>query len=127
MQQWDFNLRRPNLHLLPTILCNKGWASLNHFILFAPFITSLSLILVDSTRRGKRIPDALSKTVPIWCAVINRAIAQRYGLQSWNLELYTPPAAVSPSEHNQIELKLDQWSKNLLVLAASSLLFTHLF
>jgi tRNA A64-2'-O-ribosylphosphate transferase len=31
-------------------------------------------ILVDSTRRGKRMPDALSKTVPIWCAVVNRSV-----------------------------------------------------
>ena len=29
---------------------------------------------MDSTRRGKRFPDALSKTVPIWCAVINDII-----------------------------------------------------
>ena len=38
---------------------------------------SARLILVDSTRAGKRLPDALSKTVPIWCAVINRATRMR--------------------------------------------------
>ncbi|KAF9206886.1 hypothetical protein BGZ49_001611 [Haplosporangium sp. Z 27] len=31
-------------------------------------------IIVDSTRKGKRVPDALSKTIPIWCATINNAI-----------------------------------------------------
>lgn len=31
--------------------------------------------MIDSTRNGKRIPDSFSKTVPIWCSVINRAIA----------------------------------------------------
>jgi tRNA A64-2'-O-ribosylphosphate transferase len=38
-----------------------------------------SAVLVDSTRRGKRMPDALSKTVPIWCAVINLATAVSKG------------------------------------------------
>ena len=36
-------------------------------------------MIVDSTRRGKRFPDALTKTVPIWCAVINRAVAEERG------------------------------------------------
>ncbi|KAF9921764.1 hypothetical protein BGZ65_010081, partial [Modicella reniformis] len=31
-------------------------------------------IVVDSTRKGKRIPDALSKTIPIWCTTINTAV-----------------------------------------------------
>ncbi|KAF8891858.1 tRNA A64-2'-O-ribosylphosphate transferase [Infundibulicybe gibba] len=55
------------------------------------------MVLVDSTRSGKRIPDALSKTVPIWCAVINRAIHQLYpdvGFD-WDVGLYTPPNAGS--------------------------------
>ena len=31
---------------------------------------------MDSTRKGKRIPDALSKTIPIWCATINNAVQE---------------------------------------------------
>ncbi|KAH9072783.1 initiator tRNA phosphoribosyl transferase [Lactarius deliciosus] len=58
---WSFNLRRPNLHLLPVAAAHGG------------------IILVDSTRAGKRLPDALSKTVPIWCAVVNRAMRLRRG------------------------------------------------
>ena len=34
-------------------------------------------IIVDSTRKGKRFPDSMSKTIPIWTCVLNRAI-QRY-------------------------------------------------
>src|SRR5690554_6419149 len=34
-------------------------------------------IIVDSTRKGKRVPDALSKTIPIWCATINNAVQKR--------------------------------------------------
>lgn len=33
-------------------------------------------MIVDSTRRGKRFPDSMSKTLPIWTCVLNRAISQ---------------------------------------------------
>ncbi|KAF9485227.1 initiator tRNA phosphoribosyl transferase [Pholiota conissans] len=99
---WSFNLRRANLHLIPLIIERKG------------------IILVDSTRSGKRIPDALSKTVPIWCAVINRAMLLRYPAlgqgraeSCWNVALYTPPSTVSRQEHHQIELRLDDWARDL--------------
>lgn len=32
-------------------------------------------IIVDSTRRGKRFPDSMSKTIPIWTCVLNRSIS----------------------------------------------------
>ncbi|KAL0955703.1 hypothetical protein HGRIS_001923 [Hohenbuehelia grisea] len=74
------------------------------------------LILVDSTRSGKRIPDALSKTIPIWCAVVNRAIRLRYPEtpSSWDSSLYTPPQSVSVQEHHLIEQRLDGWAKELM-------------
>lgn len=87
---WAFNLRRSNL-----ILAEKAE-------------TEGGIILVDSTRRGKRMPDALAKTVPIWCAVINRAL----GLDG---TLYTPPNIVSPSEKAQIVERLDGWVEALKV------------
>ena len=60
------------------------------------------IVIVDSTRRGKRMPDALSKTIPIWCAVWNKVL--------FNEELFfTPPHVVSASEHSQIEAKLSGW------------------
>jgi tRNA A64-2'-O-ribosylphosphate transferase len=75
----------------------------------------LRILLVDSTRRGKRYPDALSKTVPIWCAVINTAMTTRYNLDNWNSSLYTTPKAVSRSEHSQIEAKIAEWAASLNV------------
>ncbi|KIJ26618.1 hypothetical protein M422DRAFT_191977 [Sphaerobolus stellatus SS14] len=95
--EWSFNLRQRNLHLLQTISEHGG------------------IILVDSTRHGKCFPDALSKAIPIWCAVINLAIAREYTSEvRWtasdsheNGALYTPPGSVSRSEHSQIELRLD--------------------
>lgn len=80
-------------------------------------IVESRLILVDSTRAGKRMPDALSKTVPIWCAVINRAIClvHPFSGSEWDTALYTPPRVVSPQEHHQIERHLDSWAQSLAV------------
>ena len=52
--QWDFSLRRLNLQVLDIIEQDGRGA-----------------MIVDSTRRGKDFPDALAKTVGIWCAVVN--------------------------------------------------------
>jgi tRNA A64-2'-O-ribosylphosphate transferase len=93
---WGFNMRRSNL-ALAEMAEKKG-----------------GIILVDSTRRGKRMPDALSKTVPLWCTVINRAIAKRWK-KDWDCQLYTPPNIVSASEKDQIEEKLDAWADILEV------------
>ena len=77
---------------------------------------------MDSTRAGKRIPDALSKTIPIWCAVVNRAMRLRCGpLPSWDTALYTPPRTVSSQEHSQIEARLDSWAQDLAVSSHSPL------
>ncbi|KAJ4456023.1 putative Initiator tRNA phosphoribosyl transferase family protein [Paratrimastix pyriformis] len=64
---WGFSLIRTNfqfaLAAAPSLLASPS----NH--------THLPL-LVDSTKRGKRFPDSLSKTVPIWATVLNRAVYQ---------------------------------------------------
>ncbi|EME31541.1 Uncharacterized protein Gasu2_44120 [Galdieria sulphuraria] len=56
--QWNFSFWRVNLKLLK-LLFSRGGA-----------------IVVDATRQGKRFPDSLSKTVPIWCFVINEILAE---------------------------------------------------
>jgi len=66
------------------------------------------------------MPDALSKTVPTWCAVINRAVLKTTpnmngDVDAWNTKLYTPPGVVSAQEHDQIEQKLDGWADDLAV------------
>lgn len=50
------------------------------------------------------MPDALSKTVPIWCAVWNRVLFPEVPDAH---TFHTPPQCVSPSEHAQIERRLD--------------------
>ncbi|OAA61117.1 tRNA a64-2 -o-ribosylphosphate transferase [Niveomyces insectorum RCEF 264] len=116
--QWKFSTRRLNLHLLPLLSSSRAEASAGG---------GGGCILVDSTRRGKPMPDALSKTVPLWCCVLNRVL---FGGETddsgkgkpWHDEdddedddgddgegtggpvhrLYTPPGVVSASEHSQM-------------------------
>ncbi|GJP63814.1 hypothetical protein CLOP_g20856 [Closterium sp. NIES-67] len=52
---WDFSVTRMNLHVA-NIAARSGGA-----------------MIVDATRRGKVFPDSLSKTIPIWACVVNRA------------------------------------------------------
>ncbi|KAK7935802.1 hypothetical protein PG985_001297 [Apiospora marii] len=93
MGQWSFSTRRLNLHLLSVIGKNDG------------------CIIVDSTRRGKRMPDALSKTIPTWCCVLNRALfPDADGDQH---DLFTPPHVVSESEHAQMQAKIPDFVEAL--------------
>ncbi|KAI0885155.1 initiator tRNA phosphoribosyl transferase [Annulohypoxylon maeteangense] len=93
--QWRFSTRRLNLQLLSIIGSNDG------------------CIIVDSTRRGKRMPDALSKTVPIWCCVLNRVLFP--DTPAFH-ELHTPPNAVSESEHAQIDSRIPEHVDSLRAL-----------
>ncbi|PUU83347.1 tRNA A64-2'-O-ribosylphosphate transferase [Tuber borchii] len=78
--QWGFSMRRLNLHVLECVGRHCG------------------VVLVDSTRRGKRFPDALSRTVPVWIAVVNWCLFGReFG------GLCVSENMVSGSERAQIE------------------------
>ncbi|OLN85023.1 Uncharacterized protein C3F10.06c [Colletotrichum chlorophyti] len=92
---WKFSTRRLNLHLLELIGKHDG------------------CIIVDSTRRGKRMPDALSKTIPVWCTVINMALFPDLPQQT---TLRTPPNVVSASEHSQIAALLPSFLTSLKAL-----------
>lgn len=59
------------------------------------------------------MPDALSKTIPIWCSVINRAL---FPDKPEYHNLYSPPQVVSSSEHAQIAARLDDFRKSFLEL-----------
>lgn len=55
------------------------------------------------------MPDALSKTVPMWCAVLNIAL---FG-ESDEL-VYLPPHIISASEKSQIEKRIPEFVKKLM-------------
>ncbi|KAL4784647.1 tRNA A64-2'-O-ribosylphosphate transferase [Aspergillus varians] len=90
--QWDFSFRRLNLQILPLAREHGG------------------CIIVDSTRRGKLMPDALSKTIPIWCSVINRAL---FPSETAYHSVELPPNYLGPSEESQIEKRIDGFVRSL--------------
>ncbi|OJD11891.1 hypothetical protein AJ78_07434 [Emergomyces pasteurianus Ep9510] len=90
--QWDFSLRRLNLQLLDILRENGG------------------CVIVDSTRRGKSIPDALSKTLPIWAAVMNRALF--VDEKSFH-NVQFPPNFLGASEESLIEKRIDGFVTSL--------------
>lgn len=57
------------------------------------------------------MPDALSKTVPIWCAVINRSIGEG---KKWD-ELCFPSTCVSAQEISSIEALIPSFVQSLQV------------
>ncbi|CCE90129.1 tRNA A64-2'-O-ribosylphosphate transferase TDEL_0A07970 [Torulaspora delbrueckii] len=93
--QWDFSSRRLNFHIIPTIAKSNG------------------IIIVDSTRRGKKVPDALSKTIPIWCAVLNHLMLESQGGSVKQETLYVPPETVSESEFYSIKSRIPELVEKL--------------
>eukprot|EP00918_Siedleckia_nematoides_P106071 GHVU01231532.1.p1 GENE.GHVU01231532.1~~GHVU01231532.1.p1 ORF type:complete len:619 (-),score=128.59 GHVU01231532.1:177-2033(-) len=44
-------------------------------------VESGGCVIVDSTRKGKPFPDALTRTIPIWCAVVNSVAGRALPLE----------------------------------------------
>lgn len=93
--EWGFSLKRYNLDLIYKVQEFGG------------------CVIVDSTRRGKSMSDALSKTIPIWCAVLNTASKRKFDTPL-KATLHLPIDIVSSSEQEQIAAKLDGWVDDLL-------------
>eukprot|EP01060_Flectonema_neradi_P029402 TRINITY_DN4061_c0_g1_i1.p1 TRINITY_DN4061_c0_g1~~TRINITY_DN4061_c0_g1_i1.p1 ORF type:complete len:458 (+),score=70.81 TRINITY_DN4061_c0_g1_i1:45-1418(+) len=85
---WAFSLSRFNLNVVS--LLEKHTA----------------VCIIDSTRKGKVYPDALTRTIPIWAAVINRIKSLKEGpLQP------TEVSNFSHSERSQVDAKIDRFVK----------------
>ncbi|XP_065851324.1 tRNA A64-2'-O-ribosylphosphate transferase isoform X2 [Euphorbia lathyris] len=103
----------------------------------SPSLLKRGCFIIDSTRKGKRFPDSMSKTIPIWACVLNRSIlnykkklrdnemtmhkeadasscAQYTSLDSdnWDCSLHLP-LWVPDTEKSAIEDRLEQWAKEL--------------
>lgn len=94
--QWKFSTRRLNLQLLGLAGEHEG------------------CVIVDSTRRGKLMPDALSKTIPIWCAVMNRFL---FPEKKDSHSLVVSEQVVSASEASQISERLDAFVSDMQALS----------
>jgi tRNA A64-2'-O-ribosylphosphate transferase len=84
------------------------------------------LLLVDATRSAtKRVPDALAKTVPIWAAVLNHAVAQHRASSgaraaddaAWRAGVALPPW-VAESEAAAIDARVPGWAAELAAVGA---------
>jgi tRNA A64-2'-O-ribosylphosphate transferase len=62
------------------------------------------------------MPDALSKTIPIWCCVLNRVL---FPEREDAHELYTPPQVVSGSEHAQMNSLIPRFTEAFRALNLS--------
>eukprot|EP01119_Soliformovum_irregulare_P013629 TRINITY_DN3653_c0_g1_i2.p1 TRINITY_DN3653_c0_g1~~TRINITY_DN3653_c0_g1_i2.p1 ORF type:complete len:523 (-),score=112.59 TRINITY_DN3653_c0_g1_i2:22-1458(-) len=92
--QWQFSLSRTNLHIVKDVAKSSG------------------CVIIDSTRKGKRFPDSMSRTIPIWACTINRALAKIRGL-TWDTSLHMPHW-VPASEKSQVEPLIDTFVEKLL-------------
>ena len=97
---WAFSLKRLNLPVLDVLSSCGG------------------CFIVDASK-SKTLPDSLSRTIPIWCAVINASImhlAKQHGIELdanlWeNISqqfLFTPSEVISQEERSKILAKLNQ-------------------
>uniref|UniRef100_A0A7S3XDB8 Initiator tRNA phosphoribosyl transferase n=1 Tax=Picocystis salinarum TaxID=88271 RepID=A0A7S3XDB8_9CHLO len=110
---WSFSLSRLNLNVAK-VAAQKG-----------------GCIIVDATRKGKKFPDAMNKTIPIWTTVLNRAIRLRreshelpgnaHPQSRWDTALHLP-LWVSDVERSAIEGRMDCWVQNLIQVAKEELL-----
>ncbi|KAG5937469.1 hypothetical protein E4U53_008187 [Claviceps sorghi] len=96
---WKFSTRRLNMHLVRLVEENDG------------------VIIVDSTRRGKRMPDALSTTIPVWCTVLNNLLLPAHPLSA---HLFLPPH-LPASTHDQIAALIPSFVQSLRELKLPSL------
>ena len=95
--QWSFSLTRLNAHVARAA-AEAGAA-----------------LLVDSTKT-KRAPDSFSATVPIWCSVINRAVAKVVGATAsdeWDTALHLPNWILEVAR-SAIEPLLSKWALRLV-------------
>ncbi|THG14804.1 hypothetical protein TEA_007791 [Camellia sinensis var. sinensis] len=117
---WSFNISRLNLHVA-LLAGQRG-----------------GCIIIDSTRKGKRFPDSMSKTIPIWTCVLNRSILNVRNkmrgsgiplegesntsdqhtedtgkvFPDWDCSLHLP-LWVSGTERASIEDRLEGWTEQL--------------
>jgi tRNA A64-2'-O-ribosylphosphate transferase len=77
------------------------------------------MVIVDSTRKGKLMPDALLKTIPMWCAVLNYILYEDDetdpvwdDLKSHNW-LRTSSEIISVNEHHEMVKRLPGFAKEV--------------
>jgi hypothetical protein len=95
---WAFSSTRLNLHFAAAAAASRG------------------ALLVDATRAGKRFPDALTRTVPLWAAVINATLGvgggSAVGAPAGAVHVCCPPW-IPGSERAQVEARAAAFAGSL--------------
>eukprot|EP01006_Ploeotia_vitrea_P014419 TRINITY_DN38954_c0_g1_i1.p1 TRINITY_DN38954_c0_g1~~TRINITY_DN38954_c0_g1_i1.p1 ORF type:complete len:505 (+),score=15.23 TRINITY_DN38954_c0_g1_i1:21-1535(+) len=89
---WQFHISRLNFHVAVAAYKHNG------------------VVIIDSTRKGKKFPDSFTRTIPIWCAIMNTCVLQASGSEAApTTSLLHMPPWVSDSEVAQVQAKLPQF------------------
>jgi tRNA A64-2'-O-ribosylphosphate transferase len=105
---WAFSLKRLNLQILDVVSSRRCGGC----------------FIVDASK-SKTFPDSFSRTIPIWCAVINESVvhlAKHHGIKLdadlWGGDtqqfLFTPPEVISNEERREMLTKVDGHLTNFL-------------
>lgn len=63
-------------------------------------INSNGIIIIDSTRKGKKFPDSMRATIPIWCTIINNLMLSNSN--NGDVIEFIGPEFMHKSMHNRI-------------------------
>lgn len=90
---WEFSLRKLNLHFLLNLQKSR------------------SAVIIDATKAGQRYPDAIKRTIPIWClvwsAVLSGSCLSELDLNEFFLQ------SITPAERELIVQKAETHVSNL--------------
>jgi len=92
---WSFSQSRLNLHIAVQA-AERGGA-----------------MIVDSTRKGKEFPDSLTRTIPIWAAVLNALVAKEPNDLSPPTPAVILPPWVPASEAATVSALVQEWAQAL--------------
>lgn len=92
--EWTFSLTRLNLPLLEAV-CQAGGG-----------------VVVDATKAGKRFPDALTRTLPIWCAVMNAVRLGPRTTHQPSMRQLLPPW-IPASEAALLQSRIAEWAASI--------------
>lgn len=93
---WDEMVKHYNRRFHTKRQAYVGGPSHRHFL-------KIVIRLAETINVGR--PDALSKTIPIWCCVLNRAL---FPSHPESHDLHVPPSAVSASEKSQMLARIPE-------------------
>ncbi|PNY27737.1 Uncharacterized protein TCAP_02326 [Tolypocladium capitatum] len=95
---WKFSTRRLNLHLVDMIERDDGLRVREMREVSADEALAASSSSTRPAAENASMPDALSTTIPVWCAVLNQVLLPSHPLSP---TLFLPPHLL-PSTHAQI-------------------------